>query len=353
MNLLKNPFGLRNGKIVMIADLKESERGERCGCVCPYCKAHFVARLGEVRQPHFAHNGKPCDEVVAVMTAAYTLLREAIEESGSFTYPACYGTYFDMSSWEEASRSDVLQAIKWSQKKPVQSPSGAKCSQVIKEAPFGVVQTEICKTQTGMPNALILTASNQHKLALILVPPKTICKIPTPIPFKNLPTVVIRLPDELYHVTSDHLREKLRNGIESKEWLSSPKMEHWIEELLDQHRKNHETWLIKEQERTKRQTEREKQIAAERAEQRKQEEQKKANLLHSYTEEERIRYNQLFRSKHLEESTVQVHDKYDHRWCFCKTCKTWYPTEEMTIYGGSGIEINHGLCCNCNRKLRD
>src|SRR5699024_4826446 len=89
MNLLKNPFGLRNGKIVMIADLKESERGERCGCVCPYCKAHFVARLGEVRQPHFAHNGKPCDEVVAVMTAAYTLLREAIEESGSFTYPAC------------------------------------------------------------------------------------------------------------------------------------------------------------------------------------------------------------------------------------------------------------------------
>ena len=68
--MLKNPFGMRNGKIVMIADLKESERGARCGCVCPYCKAHFVARLGEVRQPHFAHNGKPCDEVVAVMTAA-------------------------------------------------------------------------------------------------------------------------------------------------------------------------------------------------------------------------------------------------------------------------------------------
>ena len=171
--MLKNPFGMRNGKIVMIADLKESERGARCGCVCPYCKAHFVARLGEVRQPHFAHNGKPCDEVVAVMTAAYTLLREAIEECGSFTYPACYGTYSGIPSWEEASRSDVLQAIKWSQKKPVQSPSGAKCSQVIKEAPFGVVQTEICKTQTGMPNALVLTASNQHKLALILVPPKS------------------------------------------------------------------------------------------------------------------------------------------------------------------------------------
>lgn len=130
-------------------------------------------------------------------------------------------------------------------------------------------------------------------------------------------------------------------------------MEPWIEELLDQQRKNHETWLIKEKKRIKRQTEREKQIAAERAEQRKQEEQKKANLLHSYTKEERIRYNQLFRSKHLEESTVQVHDKYDRRWCFCKTCKTWYPTEEMAIYGGPGVEINHGLCCNCNRKLRE
>lgn len=50
---LKNPFGMRNGKIVMIRDITTAERGAKCNCICPLCQAHFIAKLGDIRQPHF------------------------------------------------------------------------------------------------------------------------------------------------------------------------------------------------------------------------------------------------------------------------------------------------------------
>ncbi len=36
--VIRNPFGLRNGKIVMIEDISIEERGLQCNCVCPNCK---------------------------------------------------------------------------------------------------------------------------------------------------------------------------------------------------------------------------------------------------------------------------------------------------------------------------
>ena len=356
--MLKNPFGLRNGKIIMIADLQESERGAKCGCVCPYCKGKFLARLGEKRPPHFAQDGKPCDAVVAVLTPIYALMQEAIQEKAAFHYPSCYGVYSRIPPDYLATREDISRQIKWTGCRPNASdPSQFKCEQVIREKTVPVVHSEIRKTAKDVPSALVLTHESGRKLALILVPPKTLCKTPNPVPFKHLPTIAVYLPEELYQVTSDVLKEKLRNGVERKEWISSPKKEKWVDELLIQHNKEHQDWEDQAPERLKSQREayereraQEEKRAAEKAEQRRQEEIRKANQSHIYTEVERQRYNQEFRSHHLEDSIEQVCDTLGHRWCFCETCKKWYPEEEMSYYGGDGTERNRGKCRFCSRR---
>lgn len=78
MSDLKNPFGLRDGRIIMIEDIPPTERGLRCNCVCPACGDSFEARLGSVRVHHFAHSGEGCDEEVAALTGLYMLVREYI-----------------------------------------------------------------------------------------------------------------------------------------------------------------------------------------------------------------------------------------------------------------------------------
>lgn len=46
---IKNPFALRDGIIISIDDLDESERGLACNCVCPHCGDKFQARMGNIR----------------------------------------------------------------------------------------------------------------------------------------------------------------------------------------------------------------------------------------------------------------------------------------------------------------
>lgn len=93
MKELKNPFALRksDGHIIMIADLSPEQRGKSCNCVCPECNADFLARMGDIRVPHFAHSGESCDAVKALMGALYQLMQEALGESKRFTIPDAYG----------------------------------------------------------------------------------------------------------------------------------------------------------------------------------------------------------------------------------------------------------------------
>ena len=55
---LRNPFGLRDGQVIMIEDVPNGQNGLRCNCICPACKEPFEARMGEVRRHHFAHSGQ-------------------------------------------------------------------------------------------------------------------------------------------------------------------------------------------------------------------------------------------------------------------------------------------------------
>ena len=87
MQELKNPFALKNNRIITINDLDESERGLKCGCICPVCKGEFEAKMGDVREHHFAHTGTPCDRTLQYVNSVYMLAEQCLKDEKSFTYP--------------------------------------------------------------------------------------------------------------------------------------------------------------------------------------------------------------------------------------------------------------------------
>ncbi|HBJ82202.1 competence protein CoiA family protein, partial [Pseudothermotoga sp.] len=84
---LKLPYALRNNKLVHINDIPLEQRGEKCGCYCPNCKEPVLARLGNVREHHFAHKGCFCDPDAAFETILHILSKDIIARASTFYLP--------------------------------------------------------------------------------------------------------------------------------------------------------------------------------------------------------------------------------------------------------------------------
>ena len=91
MNNVLIPFALRNGESVFISQILQSERGKKCGCICPDCNEELLAKLGKGgigkggKRPHFSHNGKGCGGKHSY-TAGYYLSLKRIFDKGCQLY---------------------------------------------------------------------------------------------------------------------------------------------------------------------------------------------------------------------------------------------------------------------------
>lgn len=85
---IKLSYGLRDGHIVLISEIDKNERGEKCKCTCPKCGEVLIARLGEVKRPHFAHKSLcNCDDKNAQESGLHTLAKEIIKDNSSIFVP--------------------------------------------------------------------------------------------------------------------------------------------------------------------------------------------------------------------------------------------------------------------------
>lgn len=74
---MKNPYGLKDGKIVLVADVPS---GRECECVCPVCGHPLEARKGDINQHHFAHSADS-DCAFGYETALHIMAKEVLEEA--------------------------------------------------------------------------------------------------------------------------------------------------------------------------------------------------------------------------------------------------------------------------------
>lgn len=342
---LKNPFALKSGVIITIADLTPDERGHNCQCICPECKGRFIAAMGKIRQPHFRHDGESCDSIKALMTALYRLLGEAIDERPCFAFSACYGLYYGVPIQRQATIGDIRKAVK------LMDNDFEDSELIIKAKTFGVERYEIHSYTKGIPDAILLTDNvKHHQLAVSLVPPPTLCKISEPKPFQDIPTIAIHMGTDfdLHHMKSDEVKIRLRDKVDDKKWISSPAIEAWLLKNLARQHEYYEKYLAEEQ--TQKQALEKENAGREKMRAKADNAQITHLSPHQLSSEELQKVSQMLEAKHSIIPNERVVDDAGRRWCFCDICHRWKPDTFMASYGGTGDRVNRGLCSDCSRK---
>jgi len=77
---LKNPFALRDGKMICIYDLTKHDSGIACNCTCALCHEPMIARMGDVNRHHFAHSSAGCSNEKAMRLSFYRMLQQNLNE---------------------------------------------------------------------------------------------------------------------------------------------------------------------------------------------------------------------------------------------------------------------------------
>lgn len=85
---IKLAYGIKEGQVVHISEIRPAEKGEKCNCTCPACGEVLVAKLGNKNQHHFAHKASSnCDIVHAQETGLHKLAKQIIQENQSILVP--------------------------------------------------------------------------------------------------------------------------------------------------------------------------------------------------------------------------------------------------------------------------
>ncbi len=213
MTITRNPFGLRNGDIVLIQDISPSERGLKCGCVCPSCKEPFEARLGDIRTHHFAHTGEGCDEEIAFLSGMYQFLQKYVV-THSVLLPALkvYWTCYDTPYTAENFYSRI-QFI----------PNSINVVIPIKEKKHIFKNAEII-FRGKRPLSLIVSDDKARSVAISVKPPSTCCKTYQAKPYEDLATLQLDYSDiEFNELKTEQAQDQIEKKFSTGIWLYSPK----------------------------------------------------------------------------------------------------------------------------------
>lgn len=250
---LKNPFGIRDGKTILVHDLGENEHGLKCNCICPNCGCRYVARFGEKNKHHFAHEKNAlCDEVLAVMTGLYNFITEALSNGGIFCVPGYWGKEPGFDPDISYTMDSYGRAIKFIHRGfDCRPPSGYTC--IIQPREITVSTVEVQHDARNYPIAAFLHFEIEGKagvLAVILIPPPTVCKDVKPKPFQDYPTIALDV-EMLEEMDSNKLHQILCFSTEEKKWLSSRKINKWMKDKFTHYQEKLAEW--KEQDMRSRQ----------------------------------------------------------------------------------------------------
>ena len=81
---MKLYHGVKNGRLVDVADV---ERGRACACTCAHCNQPLVAKKGQIRRHHFAHDSKGgC--AWGVETTLHRAAKEILQSASQLWIPA-------------------------------------------------------------------------------------------------------------------------------------------------------------------------------------------------------------------------------------------------------------------------
>ena len=339
---MRNPFGLRDNKIIMIEDLSKNENGLRCNCVCPACKELLEARMGGVRRHHFAHSGQGCDAVNSYMTGLYMFLKEYLNQKNPIYLPPVI-VEFDLSAHEYINELNVYDHIRL-----LSSSHDIKREIHLFNKKIVVFDSsEIIVSSFGKPIAL-LAKTRDRTLAIRITPPDTVCRIGEVSKYKEYSTIELDLSLAGEFIQSSHKEQffkHLMSTLSLYRWIYNTRIEDAFPEIYKRSKKYYDV----AQERMKKEAEKQRAEIARREEERQKEKLVKKEK-NSKSKEEAYAEG-LAEVEHLFEFQKRIiRDQFGNRWVKCKICGSIKQDVEFSVYGGDQNNENLGKCRDCIRK---
>lgn len=336
MTILRNPFALRNGEIITIEDLTESERGISCQCICPSCKAPFEARLGKKRAHHFAHTGVGCSEETAYIHGLFLLLKEYVESGNPICLPAL-SFFFSASTRITFDKTNLLDYIgfEWLH----QYDTVVNC--MPGKSVFFDHAEIIFKGER--PSILILS-KKESKLAVVVKPPASVCKETNPKRYRDLATVVLDLQDYDYEISGGKKEEIFRFLQTDRlfRWLYSPKVLDYVDEA---NKKNEEYKAYCREQEEKRKDEQKKRIEEATNRLNNSPSMEPVRVTMRQPEPLRISGREIIAIKRMDFSQEEIiRDSLGQRWIKCRKCQRVLREDKAYMVES---EKNFGLCNEC------
>lgn len=343
---LKNPFGIRNGKVVLIGELSQSEKGHACNCICPACSGAFIARIGDKNRRHFAHDGKPCSQTASTLSALYRLLKEFIDEAGCFYTPPQYAIYhLKLSPYTKVNTRSMEEIISFSSVIPERN--NLFYEEVVPKHIFSVTSAKIIFDKQNIPYALILTEKKtKHQIAVTIVPPRTLCKTPRPKQYQTLSTIALYF-DECYDwfsISASFLKEQLSSQNIHAKWVAgdalNQRQQDYIIRKVDEHNRSYEKF---HQRNTKRSN-----ISPAPLPIPKRSPLQDSTLIRSAPTLKNNHVQNFWPEKYHPGMSVPNEPLYDtngHRWFICQYCKRAVNYAEVR---SSTCHVNSAICWKCS-----
>jgi len=197
----KLTFGLRANELIHISEV---EKGLSCECICPACSAKLVAKKGNIKKQHFAHDkGDSCK--YAVETALHLAAKKILEVEKKLWLPKVLLKFpLDRENW--------------------------KISDSILLTFDEVLLEEKCKNV--VPDIIVIHKG--RKLFIEIKVTHGIDDVKLSRLFDlDISVLEIDLSNENRDFTWDYLKKKIINDIDNKIWIQNVKSDNIFTKLLD------------------------------------------------------------------------------------------------------------------------
>jgi hypothetical protein len=352
--MCRNPFAMKNGKMIFIDDLSESERGLNCGCLCPVCNDKFIARMGETNVHHFAHSNEGCSEILTYTTGLYLMLKQMFDEGCTFYIPALVAGY-DICTYTTVTPDTVEQYVKI-----IPETTEGKTKILVAEGKYIKFDSaELSYDKKNHIQALEMTYNNKT-VAIKVTPPVTVCKTGAVSKHKDLPTLEMDFRKDSKTIQTSNsvsFREYVSKSKNLSRWIYNEKIKKAYPEIIEKinmvfeeyqkRRKEQEPLYQQELEQRQKWNEEREFIIKQKLEER-----ERQNYIASIPREklERQGYEQV-KDLFIQQDTP-IFDKFNTRWVQCEICGELKMGSEFSSYGGAK-HVNLGTCSECSRKRRE
>ena len=371
MGEILNPFGIRNGEIIAIRDVSESEKGLKCNCVCPNCGGVFQARMGNVREWHFAHTKDGCDSEIAFLRGLYMLLKRYIDEKNAIPLPSIT-LYAVLGETEEINKENCLNYV------TIQKTYSCNYIQQVRTAKrCTFISCEI--VNCNKKPIYLLAKTEKKKLAIIIEPPKISCNGLKRSDIDEDACLKLNLKSIDYQeLTKLETVFSLFNNEAYYKWGKNITT---IYKYLDDIAKANRDFIKEkeEQEQRCREQKQQNQKEREKKENERRQQEKQNNMMRdlhyafaiikrngtmnnsTFLKNEKLSQQNTFEREYMDrynyvkdkfnQQERQIYDYAGKRWIQCEQCGKIKEADDFSSYGGKN-HINLGICSECSRKSR-